>query len=242
MKLWTADDRFIAVVLVRVPPSPNFFFARFTLFITFLFFPDNFEVIKSVYLLQNVKKSELLRKTNYNFIKIDLNFSATLASPSFELATLGIESKTLNPTATEACIIKKLKIAYLCCKCSQKSQISLVTRLFNVLKLKLLTFRMFTLSCMYKRAQVIYKYVSIADLLWPGIWGSFESQLLISCSKAGSQCCQNSSHWMELRTIGSCLCISVYFGLCHRCHRVQIRCQWITSTNTLHARAKTHHS
>jgi hypothetical protein len=49
-----------------------------------------------------LKKSELLRKTNYNFIKIDLNFPATLASPSFELATLGIESKTLNPTATEA--------------------------------------------------------------------------------------------------------------------------------------------
>jgi hypothetical protein len=44
-----------------------------------------------------LKKRELLRKTNYNFIKIDLNFPATLASPSFELATLGIESKTLNP-------------------------------------------------------------------------------------------------------------------------------------------------
>jgi hypothetical protein len=29
--------------------------ARFTLFITFLFFSDNFEVIKSVYFLQNVK-------------------------------------------------------------------------------------------------------------------------------------------------------------------------------------------
>jgi hypothetical protein len=46
-------------------------------------------------------------KTNYNFIKIDLNFHATLASPSFELATLGIESKTLNPTATEAYTINK---------------------------------------------------------------------------------------------------------------------------------------
>jgi hypothetical protein len=66
-------------------------------------------VIKSVYFLQNVKKKrELLRKTNYNFIKIDLNFPATLASPSFELATLGIKSKTLNPTATEAYTIKKL--------------------------------------------------------------------------------------------------------------------------------------
>jgi hypothetical protein len=53
-----------------------------------------------------VKKNELLRKTNYNFIKIDLNFPATLASPSFELATLGIERKTLNPTATEAYTIK----------------------------------------------------------------------------------------------------------------------------------------
>jgi hypothetical protein len=42
------------------------------------------------------------------FIKIDLNFPATLASPSFELATLGIESKTLNPTAMEAYTIKKL--------------------------------------------------------------------------------------------------------------------------------------
>jgi hypothetical protein len=42
-----------------------------------------------------------LRETNYNFIKIDLNFPATMAPPSFELATLGIESKTLNPTATE---------------------------------------------------------------------------------------------------------------------------------------------
>jgi hypothetical protein len=41
-----------------------FFLARFKLFITFLFFPDNFEVIKSVYFLQNVKKRELLRKTN----------------------------------------------------------------------------------------------------------------------------------------------------------------------------------
>jgi hypothetical protein len=83
--------------------------ARFTLFITFLFFPDNFEVIKSVYFLQNVKKKrELLRKTNNNFIKIDLNFPATLASPSFELATLGIESKTLNPIATEAYTITKL--------------------------------------------------------------------------------------------------------------------------------------
>jgi hypothetical protein len=80
--------------------------ARFTLFITFLFFPDNFEVIKSIYFLQNGKKNELLRKTNYNFIKIDLNFPATLASPSFELATLGIERKTLNPTATEAYTIK----------------------------------------------------------------------------------------------------------------------------------------
>jgi hypothetical protein len=47
-----------------------------------------------------LKKRELLRKTNDNFIKIDLNFPATLASPSFELATLGIERKTLNPTAT----------------------------------------------------------------------------------------------------------------------------------------------
>jgi hypothetical protein len=55
-----------------------------------------------------LKKRELLRKTNYNFIKIDLNFPATLASPSFELAPLGIESKTLNPTATEAYTIKKL--------------------------------------------------------------------------------------------------------------------------------------
>jgi hypothetical protein len=64
-----------------------------------VFFSDNFEVIKSVYFLQNVKKRELLRKTNYNFIKI------------FELATLGIESKTLNPTATEAYTIKKLQIA-----------------------------------------------------------------------------------------------------------------------------------
>jgi hypothetical protein len=52
---------------------------------------------------------KLLRKTNYNFIKIDLNFPATLASPSFELATLKAnESKTLNPTATEAYTIKKL--------------------------------------------------------------------------------------------------------------------------------------
>jgi hypothetical protein len=63
-------------------------------------------VIKSIYFLQNAKKRELLRKTNYNFIKIDLNFPATLASPSFELATLGIESKTLNPTAMEAYTIK----------------------------------------------------------------------------------------------------------------------------------------
>jgi hypothetical protein len=62
-----------------------------------------------------LKKRELLRKTNYNFIKIDLNFikidlnfTATLDSSSFELATLGIESKTLNPTATEAYTIKKL--------------------------------------------------------------------------------------------------------------------------------------
>jgi hypothetical protein len=55
-----------------------------------------------------LKKRELLRKTNYNFIKIDLNFPATLASPSFELATLGIESITLNPTATEAYSKKKL--------------------------------------------------------------------------------------------------------------------------------------
>jgi hypothetical protein len=55
-----------------------------------------------------LKNRELLRKTNYNFIKIDLNFPATLASPSFELATLGIESKTLSPTATEAYTIKKL--------------------------------------------------------------------------------------------------------------------------------------
>jgi hypothetical protein len=74
--------------------------ARFTLFITFLFFPDNYEVIKSVYFLQNVKKRELLRKTNYNFIKIDLNFSATLAAPSL--------ADFLNPTATEAYKIKKL--------------------------------------------------------------------------------------------------------------------------------------
>jgi hypothetical protein len=51
-----------------------------------------------------------LRKTNYNFIKIDLNFPATLASPSFELATLGIGSKTLNPTATEAYTSFKLCI------------------------------------------------------------------------------------------------------------------------------------
>jgi hypothetical protein len=43
-----------------------------------------------------LKKRELLRQTNYNFIKIDFNFPATLASPSFELATLGIESKTLK--------------------------------------------------------------------------------------------------------------------------------------------------
>jgi hypothetical protein len=136
--------------------------AHFTLSITFLFFPDNFEVIKSVYFLPKersksvtdpliiphpsrlslaelpvlggpkrsllidgtnpyhfrsiqcfafykmLKKRELLRKTNYNFIKIDLNFPATLASLSFELATLGIESKTLNPTAREAYTIKKL--------------------------------------------------------------------------------------------------------------------------------------
>jgi hypothetical protein len=50
MKLLSADDRFIADTQVQVPPSPNFFFlAHFTLFITFLFFPNNFEVIKSVY-------------------------------------------------------------------------------------------------------------------------------------------------------------------------------------------------
>jgi hypothetical protein len=54
------------------------------------------------------KKRKLLRKTNYNFIKLDLNFPTTLASPSFKLATLGIESKTLDPTATEAYTIKKL--------------------------------------------------------------------------------------------------------------------------------------
>jgi hypothetical protein len=62
-------------------------------------------VIKSVYFLQNVKKKrELLRKTNYNFIKIDLNFPATLALPSFELATLRIESKTLNPKEALNCV------------------------------------------------------------------------------------------------------------------------------------------
>jgi hypothetical protein len=55
-----------------------------------------------------LKKRELLRKTNYIFIKIDLNFPATLASPSFELATLGIGSKTVTPTATEAYTIMKL--------------------------------------------------------------------------------------------------------------------------------------
>jgi hypothetical protein len=50
------------------------------------------------------KKCELLRKTHYNFIKIDLNFPATLASPSFELATrvdkgapLDLKSKLLAP-------------------------------------------------------------------------------------------------------------------------------------------------
>jgi hypothetical protein len=79
-----------------------FLLAHFTLFITFLFFPDNFEVKKVLTFYKMLKKRELLRKTKYNFIKIDLNFPATLASPSFELATLGIESKTLNPTATEA--------------------------------------------------------------------------------------------------------------------------------------------
>jgi hypothetical protein len=57
-----------------------------------------------------LKKRELLRKTNYNFIKIDLNFPATLASPSFELATLGIKSKTLNPTATEAYTKRSFKL------------------------------------------------------------------------------------------------------------------------------------
>jgi hypothetical protein len=45
-----------------------------------------------------LKKRELLRIFFFNFIKIDLNFPANLASPSFELANLGIESKTLNPT------------------------------------------------------------------------------------------------------------------------------------------------
>jgi hypothetical protein len=80
------------------------------------------------------KKRELLRKTNYNFIKIDLNFPAYLASPSFELATLGIERKTLNPTTTEAYTIKKLKIAYLYRKCSQKSQITKVTRLCELFR------------------------------------------------------------------------------------------------------------
>jgi hypothetical protein len=58
-----------------------------------------------------LKKRELLRKTNLNFIKIDLNFPATLASPSFELATLGIESKTVNPTATEAYTIMRIYTA-----------------------------------------------------------------------------------------------------------------------------------
>jgi hypothetical protein len=53
-----------------------------------------------------LKKRELLRKINYNFIKIDLNFPATLALPSFELATLWIESKTINHPATEAYTIK----------------------------------------------------------------------------------------------------------------------------------------
>jgi hypothetical protein len=58
MKLWSADDRFIPDTQVRVPPSPKkFFLARFTLFITFLFFPDNFEVIKSINFLQNAKKT-----------------------------------------------------------------------------------------------------------------------------------------------------------------------------------------
>jgi hypothetical protein len=72
-----------------------------------------------------LKKHELLRKQIIIlFKKIDLNFPATLSSLSFELATLEIESKTLNPTATEAYTMKKLLIAYLYCKCSQKSQIS----------------------------------------------------------------------------------------------------------------------
>jgi hypothetical protein len=59
MKLLSADDRFIVrggSVGLRPAFTQFFFWAHFTLFITFLFFPDNFEVIKSVYFLQNVKK------------------------------------------------------------------------------------------------------------------------------------------------------------------------------------------
>jgi hypothetical protein len=59
MKLLSVDDRFIAVAVGSRPAFTQFFLflARFTLFIAFLFFPDNFEVIKSVYFLQNVKKT-----------------------------------------------------------------------------------------------------------------------------------------------------------------------------------------
>jgi hypothetical protein len=40
-----------------VQSCTGFIFGPLTFFITFLFFPDNFEVIKSVYFLQNVKKT-----------------------------------------------------------------------------------------------------------------------------------------------------------------------------------------
>jgi hypothetical protein len=54
----------------------------------------------------NIPQTALVATLDTYDFKIDLNFPATLASPSFELAPLGIERKTLNPTATEAYTIK----------------------------------------------------------------------------------------------------------------------------------------
>jgi hypothetical protein len=53
----TQKGSFIKSTKTQKPYPIFLFLAYFTLFITFLIFSDNFEVIKSVYFLQNVKKT-----------------------------------------------------------------------------------------------------------------------------------------------------------------------------------------
>lgn len=99
-----------------------------------------------------------------------------------------------------------------------------------------------SLVAKYMHQMHFHLKTTFPDLLWPGIWGSFEPQLLVSRSKSGGWCCKNSPYWVELGSFVCCLCFPLHLGFFHRCHWVQICRQWVITTNLGHAWAQAYYS